>query len=733
MLFWGVNMKKTLLSLLLIFAIMFGINNVKAEFIQVSNATDLKAYFNAGGEVILTDDITFTANTGVNKDITVDLNGHTINMSNKTLVPYATITVMDSSTTQNGKITGTASFVIQIGSTSRTGGLILNSGTIEGNGSYGVRNFGNLVINGGSITGKAFVIYNQKDFTVNGGSVIASTGIAVSGNDNSTFVLNDGLIKTNGDDIAINLGKPGAKFTMNGGKVEALYENLPRSGGVGVMAYKDTEVVINGGEITAFSHGMGSNGSIDGSSAGTNAKFTINGGAITSINAPAMYIPQVNGQTVITGGTLTGVSAIEIRAGSLEITGGTFNSNSSIYESASNTNGSTTKGSSISVVQHLTKQPIYVHISGGTYNAVVPVSQTNPENNSEEDIRKVTIIIDNDNSVPIFNSTDPEKTIYSENLLAFIRGGAFTKRINNYIDPDYVELEENGIFVVHKLYNVLLNTNKNGKTTISKQKYISNEEVIINIQPYEDALIFVLDATDESGNKISINENKFIMPESDVNLRTQYLKAIVNEIDISKPVSSVTIGVTDKELAKRLMYEALIQDPILFALSVNIDPTLELVIREMEMTAEDRNKMLEAIQTEDAVVLKTYDIYVEVKDSDGNILGAIRNLPEELIFAIVMPEDVATVKKNYKRKYIIVESSEGYQVLDPDVKDNVIKFKTNKLSSYTTIYTDKKIDKDVLPDQTVIPDTKDNIIYYFMIFTFCLIVMNVYVIKRFLN
>ncbi len=726
-------MKKILLVVIFLVIIILGIKNVNAEFISVSTAEELKSYFNTGGECKLESDITFTANTGVNQNTTIDLNGHIINLTNKTLVPYATLTIMDSSSTQEGKITSSASFVIQIGSSSKTGAVVLNSGTIEGTGAYGVRNFGNLTINGGLVTGDAFVIYNQGNFTMNGGTVLALTGIGVRLNADSKLILNNGLIRTNGDSTAVVLGNPGASFVMNDGKIEAPYENLPK-GGMGVMAYKDTDVTINGGIITSSSHALGSNGSVDGSSAGTNAKFTVNGGVITSKYGMGMYIPQPNGDNTINGGVITGASAVEIRAGSLKITGGTLNSNSDVYESASNTNGSTTNGASVSVVQHTTKLPIDIHICGATFNGVVPFSQTNPELNSVEDINKISINIDRSCGTPVFNSTSGNVTVYSENLTGFIRGGKYTHDVMNYVATGYGEKTEDNMNAIYKYHNVTINDTINGQSVVSKQRALYGDEITIEHNPEDDSTNFVFEIVDASGHKITAQDNKFILPDDDVSVRVQYVKEMITAIDPAKKTNKIITGPVNKELTKKIMLDALKNDAILYTAVSNMDPIMELVVREMELTADSRNQMLSTIKSSDGIILKSFDIYIEVKDNAGNVIGTIRDIPEELLLAVVMPDDVSTVKSGYKRKYIVVEDNEGYQVLEPDVDANTILFKTKKLSSYTVVYTEKKLDSDVLGDTVVVnsPNTNDSIKHYVLLFMLSLIIINVLLIKKFL-
>ena len=93
-------------------------------------------HFNSGGDVRLVENITLSENAFVWSDLVLDLNGHTLNMGDNTLVLHeATLTVKDSSMYQTGMITSTNEFTIIIGGTDTTGGLILDSGNIDCKGS----------------------------------------------------------------------------------------------------------------------------------------------------------------------------------------------------------------------------------------------------------------------------------------------------------------------------------------------------------------------------------------------------------------------------------------------------------------------------------------------------------------------------------------------------------------------------------------------------------------------
>ena len=262
---------------------------------------------------------------------------------------------------------------------------------------------------------------------------------------------------------------------MNGGEIDASYEG--GKGGVGILAFKDTEATINDGTITCGSACIMGNGSESGSNEGTNAKFTINGGTITSTNALCIYAPQVNGETLITGGTITGyTSAIEIRAGKLTITGGTINGNESEYLIEPNSNGSNTIGAAISVVQHTTKQPIEVNITGGTFNANIPISEANAMNNSPEDVAKITINI----SDGLFNATG-DKTLDLEDVNGdIITGGTYTHDVQEYFNEEQYGKKDNGDSYTILPYRTIYVKEGTNESVVNTNKILPGDVVVVN-------------------------------------------------------------------------------------------------------------------------------------------------------------------------------------------------------------------------------------------------------------
>ena len=511
-------MKKKLFFWVLPIILLIPIN-VKAQTIDVSSETLLRAFLSTGGDLRLTSDITLSNEVQVNSDSTLDLNGHTINTGDNSLSVYANLDIKDSSSNSNGKITGTTNYIIKVGSSSEKGVLTLESGNIDcSSKNYCIQVYskGELALNEGKISAVNFPIVVSGKVTINAGVIEAKQSV-IYGNTNALITMNDGIIRTLTDYEGVLLSKPGSKFIMNGGKIEALYEEGYH--GVGIGAFKDTEVIINDGEIKAAGSAIMGNGSISGRNEGSNAKFTINGGTLTSILGLGIYAPQVNGETLITGGTITGEhSAIELRAGKLTVTGGTLNGNTEKYEIIGNSNGSNTTGSAIAVVQHTTKQPIEVNITGGVFNAYLPLSESNPMNNTEEDLSKIKVNI----SGGTFNSTG-NKTVNLEDLRGnLITGGTYTHSVSDYINEELYGEKANNTNLTVLPYKKIKIENEQYKDLINVSKLLPGQMATVNIPTNEDYLITVKLKTADGKDIVIDENNKFIMPNSDITVFVNY-------------------------------------------------------------------------------------------------------------------------------------------------------------------------------------------------------------------
>lgn len=548
--------KKILALFLLAFSIFFAALSTPVfadDIIPVNTASDLKGqagHYRLDSDIALSSSLTLRGD-----DYILDLNGHTLTLASTAFLRVRdNVTIMDSSNGSGMLIGGHPNFAIQVGGSVRVGGtdedpitepydghLTIESGnyitmsdtlrviqtynsstlTINGGNIATMWNDERVVaiynsagstvtINGGTVAAPQVAFYNFGDAIMEGGLVYSLSARTFQIMDNATLVQNDGIIRTDGDEQAVNLSKPGAKFTMNGGKIYATSD-----GGAGVAAFKESEFIMNGGFIETSDIAIVTNGSVASSdNTSINAKITINDGTINS-GSVAIYIPHINGVTNINGGTITGaVTALEIRAGTLNITGGTLIGGND-YSIQSNHSGTTTKGAAVAIAQHNTKQPISVNICGGTFRAAVPFSETNPQGNEPEFTETIEGYISNSCSETRFESTS-DKTIVSEDIEKFIEGGLFTHDVEAFVADGYgsIAVGADG-YAVHPIHRAQLVYFKNGNATLSTATTLQGEPVNINATPDDGYELAGISVANSQGDPVQDSGDSYIAPDDD--------------------------------------------------------------------------------------------------------------------------------------------------------------------------------------------------------------------------
>ncbi|MBQ1407663.1 MAG: Ig-like domain-containing protein [Eubacterium sp.] len=451
---------------------------VAAESTLTMNGGTLKA--NQFGVYVTAASSKFTMNNGT-VEATSAVGVYTVSGSDFTMndgtvkAGQQAVTSLGNTTINGGTVTATS----QIGIYVSSGTLTVSGGTIQaphdainikdGVGANVIIKYGTiratdytgiyvgegdvLTVKGGNITAGYAAVNDKGTVIMNGGTVVSDNAvnemptfnILGTVQDDGTVVkaaltMNGGKIEALGNGSAVKL-QGNAVFDLNDGVIEAMYSSPERNdGGAGIAAFKDTEVTIEKGNVTAYSYALGGNGLDSGQDDGTNAKFTIKGGTLSSAGTAAVYAPQVNGKTVISGGTITGKTGIEIRAGELDITGGTITGDMHEYNFADNISGKTTIGAAVAVCQHETKQPIAVKISGGTFYANVPFSEVKPKDHTDEDVSQINYDI----SGGVFHSSGTDTVRVQDYFNGpFISGGKFSHYVTDYVKDGYGEKIEN--------------------------------------------------------------------------------------------------------------------------------------------------------------------------------------------------------------------------------------------------------------------------------------------------
>lgn len=681
-------MKKILIILSALFTtFIFGMVSVNALELEIANFSDLQSLAASGGEAKLTNDIVMTDDIRFLENTTLDLNGHNINTAVwYTLIVRSDVIFKDTSANP-GKITngqlegeyvsGTDYQAIQVGGKISSteiapGKLTIDSGNYEAKYIIHIAN-GTLIINGGKFTASSYFAIGT-----------------VANEDKNYIEINGGEFNYSGDYQVISLDN--TNLVMNSGKITS-------TNGSGIVGFKDSNVVVNNGTIDAYNFAIAGNGSASGNNEGTNAKFTVNGGRLSAKSGPAIYAPQINGETKITGGTLTGAeTGIEIRAGKLTITGGTLNGNTELFESNPNGNGTSTKGSAVAIAQHTTKEPINVSITGGTFNGYAALSITNPQGNSAEDLAKITLNV----TGGTFNATG-EDAIISEDVTGFVKGGTYSSNPSDFVANGFIEYTAN-----NKDYEVL----PAKSYTIPEEEFFVEIGKTIPFAPTVDTLYAKYLRISTGDNTIATYQNGII---TGVKVGKTTLIASLGRTGDSKAINvyELTPAITNDNLEKENNKEAniIVKEIIDDALNgEEVDGIAEDTIEKVkdaivdgktvstevsikEMKEEDIPKetleKIEEIIDKKVELAKYLDIDVILK-ADNENLGYITALSKQISISLEIDKKYTDVPKGYTRKYFVIRLHEGEEptIIDAEIKDGKLVFETNKFSTYAIAYKD---------------------------------------------
>ena len=238
----------------------------------------------------------------------------------------------------------------------------------------------------------------DKNVTIdlNGKSITADT---TTYGPNDDFILG---VKRGGTLTIDDSGKTGL---IDSGSITALRCAIKMTVlGEGADGLKAT-LVVNGGTIAGDSFGIAGNGTRQ------NTSITINGGVIkcNGDEGMAIYHPQ-KGDLLITGGKLTGNTAVAMKAGTLTITGGTIEGTGSHADFVHSGNGFYQTGDALVVeaCDYPGGVPAVVDISGGTF------------------------ISENNKAVAYYQESEDYK-LANEN---FISGGTFSSSVSDYVTAD---------------------------------------------------------------------------------------------------------------------------------------------------------------------------------------------------------------------------------------------------------------------------------------------------------
>ena len=306
--------------------------------------------------------------------------------------------------------------------------------------SVGLNLYGNLQITNGTLNDK------RTENTAKGGwfAVCVRAGAELS--TVKVTVTSTCPAKSTNSYNYILRGEPGSQIHLNEGTV--IQDQNPGSidtwgsVGVAILGSKSapSKLTVNGGKISTVGYAIAGNGNDH------NTEITIEGNSeVTSSGTQAIFHPQ-DGTLNVKGGTITGVSGIEMRAGTLNVTGGEIIGTADEITVKANGSGSTTSGAGIAVAQHTTKLPVTVNVSGGQISGAAALYESNPQGNASPAIEQVEIHLTGGD----FQATGTD-AVFSQNKKNFISGGTYSSDVSEYVVEGNQALDDDkdGTFTIN--------------------------------------------------------------------------------------------------------------------------------------------------------------------------------------------------------------------------------------------------------------------------------------------
>lgn len=369
-----------------------------------------------------------------------------------------------------------------------------------------------------------------KDLTLN------LNGHTVTGNDVRAFQVKEGTLSLTGEGTVTSvraendsqLAESSSVIRVgdndgDGGRDAALIIgedvtiSAPATYGVSVFGSKTTETVTVFGTIEAVpAAAIAGNGSAgyEGTTIIIKDGAVLESGSDEINENPAIYHPQA-GELIIEGGTISGASGIEMKAGTLTITGSPTITATAEVDHNKNGNGPSTKGYAVVAVENdAYAGAVKVQLDGGNYEG------------------KVAIVSDND------EGTDPgEKAGDIE-----ISGGKFsdTEGLNEYLAPGK-KLSSNGTVVKKSSgsssssaasYSVTAPSKvENGSISVSPKNADKDKTVTITAKADEGYELSKLIVKDKNGNEIKLtnagnDKYTFTMPAGNVTIEADFSEAV---------------------------------------------------------------------------------------------------------------------------------------------------------------------------------------------------------------
>lgn len=276
--------------------------------------------------------------------------------------------------------------------------------------------------------------------------------------DDWTVNLNGWTVDVSG--VGIRIGASNASLTVNNGNIVSTESGAIAWNSSSSAKGQDTDMslilndvhITSGDDFAVYAHG---------NNKGTD--ITINGGSVTATDGWGVYFPST-GTVSITDAEISGITGIEMRAGTLNIGGSTKVTTTATDYSVNKTlnySGSTVKGAAVAISPYstsVTGGSMTVSIESGEFNGAVAFAQAHADETAVMPDFDFSIsggdftstgTDENGQTYPAIVTEIDEATGASEVTEPFVTGGTFSGDVSDYI-PKGIETgkDESGQTVV---------------------------------------------------------------------------------------------------------------------------------------------------------------------------------------------------------------------------------------------------------------------------------------------
>lgn len=337
--------------------------------------------------------------------------------------------------------------------------------------------------------------------------------------------------------------------------------------------------------------------------------------AVVKTTAEAALYAAGIGVWNIDGGVFEGKSAIGIKSGKLVINDGTFTATGELKTGELYGNGIISTGSSIQIENNKGYAGnIEITINGGTFESNKGLSIYHyPPTTDEENALK---------SLVINGGSFKAKYELLDNDNVTIEYGEFASEIIDLLKNGYVQLFTNGVYTPNNIIGGFAGLLINGKTTIDYIK--PGEEVTISTKGMFE--LESLDITTSDDKKVTVKDNKFIMPNKlvRVNAKTIELYEILFDPNENVKVTFTVDGV-EKDIAKegsKVKFSYTVKEGyVVKSISlVNIYTDEEVEVKDNTFTMPEGSVELKIVTTEKGEVKEVTKPIEVSKDVDKEIV-----------------------------------------------------------------------------------------------------------------